>query len=129
MVSSILYVPILYTHFYFFFNQRSKDIDDPIVQRFMELEKAIDSELGVGFIEDKYPVLLKVWETRRMKKFKQVVEDFTNLVRDSWNNHHATFDAGEYSHQISTFVTRQCLQLFECMLYIVANGANEAIEP
>lgn len=69
-------------------------MNHPIVLQYTKLEQAIDSQLGNGLIEDRFPFLMKMFRTKRLRNYEEAVMDLVNLVAEKYKSHQNSFNAG-----------------------------------
>ena len=72
----------------------SADLDDPDFQHFMKVDKDFAKKFGNGFIEDMFPILLKIRPTKKYREVMGIADELFAIIREKFKEHVETFDPG-----------------------------------
>ncbi|XP_069116655.1 steroid 17-alpha-hydroxylase/17,20 lyase-like [Argopecten irradians] len=68
--------------------------DDPKFKSFMDIQNDLLASFGSGFIEDIFPILLKIWPTKRLTGVLELANKLYQVLVDELVEHKQTFDEG-----------------------------------
>ena len=72
----------------------SVELDDPEFQRFMKIDKEATELVGKGFIEDMFPIMVKICPTQKYKTVFAMFEELLGGFRIKFKEHEDSFDPG-----------------------------------
>ncbi|XP_052091097.1 steroid 17-alpha-hydroxylase/17,20 lyase-like isoform X1 [Mytilus californianus] len=70
----------------------STELDDPEFQHLMKIDREFTEMIGKGFVEDMFPIMLKIWTTQKYRKITEIFEETTEIFRQKLKEHEKSFN-------------------------------------
>ncbi|XP_060069459.1 steroid 17-alpha-hydroxylase/17,20 lyase-like [Ylistrum balloti] len=74
--------------------QKVYQFDDPTFKYYLGVDDQFVAELGMGLIEDLYPILEKVWPSQRYKNVAKLFGELVEFLNEQLEAHKRDFDEG-----------------------------------
>ncbi|XP_069116671.1 steroid 17-alpha-hydroxylase/17,20 lyase-like [Argopecten irradians] len=68
--------------------------NDPKFKNFMKVESDLIESFGSGFLEDLFPILIKIWPSKRFLKCADLANQLFDVLLGELKEHRNTFDEG-----------------------------------